>query len=1335
MIKQLLARLLPQKNHFHGGLHITPPRHKSMSTAAPSREAVLSAEYAISLRQRDGSAYLAKVAPGERVLRGQLLAEPVNTQDAPVHAPTSGTIRAIESRPEMHPSNLPVPHLILDSDGKDESVPPLPALDPETTDADTLRERIAACGIVGLGGAGFPTARKLGHPANTLVINAAECEPYITCDDLQIRENAADIIHGAQIAAKILGAEHIHFGIEDDKPQAIAALERAAADIADPRIQISSVPTRYPSGNARQLFELLLGVRVPADKHASDYGLICHNSGTMKAVYDAVIRGEPLTERYTTISGEGVKQPQVLRIRTGAPARDLIAQAGGETGDNRYIIGGPMMGYEIASADTPLQKTGNSLLLLPAIEPAEESPCIRCSRCADACPMELLPQQLLWYSQSDEHKRLKQYRLFDCIECGICAAVCPSAIPLVQYYRHSKGAIRAADEKARAAEHARTRHEARTARLEREAAERQAQMDARRAKLQQNPAADKPERYTPAKPAAAASPTMMPPPPVEGSRQSSAASDDKTAAIEAAKARAAARRAERLAAQNEKAETSTAPTSRTEVLPPSQDALASAAGEGWGGGSDLHFGTNVETSTNDKTAAIEAAKARAAARRAERLAAQNSETAAPHQLPPDPGKTTAIEAVKARAAARKAARLAQQPLNQETSAQNPQTPPQLSRTTSELSQTPTGGGSAAVAEPPTAAAFPADLPPSPCGGGDGGGVRPHTADANTATDAGRPFMADNNNVGHECPTYDPATTDPAPHQLPPDPDKTAAIEAAKARAAARKAARLAQQPLNQETSAQHPLTPPQLSRTTRELSQSPTGGGSAAVAEPPTAAASPAALPPSPRGGGDGGGVRPHTTDANTATDVGRPFMADNNNVGHECPTYNPVTTVPAPHQLPSDPGKTAAIEAAKARAAARRAERLAAQNEKTGTSSAPTSRTEVLPPSQDAPASAAGEGWGGGSVLHSGTNAETSADVDPAPHQLPPAPGKTAAIEAAKARAAARKAARLAQQSPSKDTPERNPQTPPQPSPTGGGSLSVAESPTAAEPSADLPPSPRGGGDGGGVRPHTADAETSADLPPPPQRSATGEGWGGGSALHSGTNAETSTNVEPAPHQLPPDPGKIAAIEAAKARAAARKAARLAQNSEAKTPANLPPSPRGGGDGGGVRLHTADANTATDAGRPFMADNNNVGHECPTYDPVTTDPAPHQLPSDPGKTTAIEAAKARAAARKAAHLAQQPLNEKTSAQHPLTPPHPSPTGGGSLSVAEPPTVTSHPENNKQPETPMNPNDTEQEKQSRDAKLAAARAKSAERRIAHAKLKQHMRDTAVPIRPQTDDPK
>ena len=1124
MIKKLLARLLPSKNHFHGGLHITPPHHKSMSTGAPSREAALSAEYAISLRQRDGSAYLAKVAPGERVLRGQLLAEPVNHQDAPVHAPTSGTIRAIEPRPEMHPANQPVPHLILASDGKDESVPPLTALDPATTDADALRERIAACGIVGLGGAGFPTARKLGHPANTLVINAAECEPYITCDDLQIRENAADIIHGAQIAAKILNAEHIHFGIEDDKPQAIAALERAAADINDPRLKISSVPTRYPSGNARQLFELLLGVRVPADQHASDYGLICHNSGTMKAVYDAVIRGEPLTERYTTISGEGVNQPQVLRIRTGAPVRDLIAQAGGEKGDNRYIIGGPMMGYQIISADTPLQKTGNSLLLLPAIAPAEESPCIRCSRCADACPMELLPQQLLWYSQSDEHKRLKQYRLYDCIECGICAAVCPSAIPLVQYYRHSKGAIRAADEKARAAEHARARHEARTARLEREAAERQAQMDARRAKLQQNPAADKPERYTPGK-TATVTHADFPPPPME---------------------------------------------------------------ERQGRGSSANLA--AESSTDDKTATIEVAKARAAAR--------------------------------------KAARLANQSPNNDSPLQNPLTPPHPS---------PTGGGSASMAEAPTVAETPSEPPPPPqrsaAGEGRGGGSVPaFSANIETTTD-----------------------TAPAPHQLPPDDAKTAAIEAAKARAAARKAARLAQ---NSE-------------------------------ADTPAASASPSVQPPPPVGEGRGGGSKQSSAASDTDTAPASP-----------------------------DDAKTAAIEAAKARAAARKAARLA-QNSEAETPTAVASPAEQ-------PLSPWERGWGEG---------EKNEDKEPAPHQLPPDDAKTAAIEAAKARAAARKAARLANQSPNNDSPLQNPLTPPHPSPAGGGSASMAEAPTVAERPAEPPPPLQGasapaageGGGGGSVPTFSANIETTIDtapaphqLPPDDAKTAAIEAAKARAAarkaarLAQNSEAETpaaaaspaeqplspwergwgegekNEDKEPAPHQLPPDDAKTAAIEAAKARAAARKAARLAQNGEADTaaasasPSVQPPSPVGEGRGGGSKQSSAASDT-------------------------DTAPAPHQLPPDDAKIAAIEAAKARAAARKTARLAQN----------------------GEPPTGQPITL---PQTEEQAETSMTPPDND-DKTARDAKLAAARAKSEERRIAHAKLKQHMRDTAIPIRPQSDEHK
>ena len=856
MIKQLLARLLPGKTTFHGGIHITPPGHKTMSTARPSREAALCDEYAISLIQHDGTPFIVQVAVGDRVLRGQLLAAPANHRDAPVHAPTSGTIRAIEPCPDMHPSNRPVPHLILASDGEDQSAPPLPALDIETATPDELRARIHDCGIVGLGGAGFPTARKLGHPANTLVINAAECEPYITCDDLQIRENAAAIIRGAQITARILGADAIHFGIEDDKPEAIAALRTALDAAADPRIRISSVPVRYPSGNARQLFELLLGIRVPADAHASDYGLICHNSGTMKAVYDAVSLGLPLTERYTTISGEGICEPQVLRIRIGTAARELIRQSGGErhehSAENRHIIGGPMMGYEIASLDTPLQKTGNSLLILPAAPAPEETPCIRCSRCADACPMELLPQQLLWYSQSNQHNRLKQYRLFDCIECGICAAVCPSGIPLVQYYRHSKGDIRAADKKTQDAEHARARHEARTARLEREAAERQVQMDARRAKLREAaatpaPAAppspitrqdpNPPEKYTPNRPPSG----------------TTTASDDKTAAIEAAKARAAVRKAARLAAADNSAQSDAPP----EKSPSPYGGRDGMGVEQTDCPSEITTPPFAQATDPAKSAAIEAAKARAAARKAVCLTASDKTTeptvseetnpfpasgreateggeqtpeAATSTIPPaatenvetlpatsqtppsetttaSNDKTAAIEAAKVRAAARKAARLA---------ASDKTTEPTVSEETN----------------------------PSPARGG-------RWPEAGRGEQTTEPLPSETNTA--EAPPFAQAT----------DPAKSAAIEAAKARAAARKAARLA------------------------------TADNSAQTDAPPEKS-------PSPYGGRAGMWVE--QTDRPSKT----------------------TTAEPPPFAQPTDPAKSAAIEAAKARAAARKAARLA---------------------------------------------------------------------------------------------------------------------------------------------------------------------------------------------------------------------------------------------------------------------------------------------------------------------------------------------------------------------------------------------------------------------------
>ncbi|MDO4776754.1 MAG: electron transport complex subunit RsxC, partial [Cardiobacteriaceae bacterium] len=680
LLDWLRSRQNPAPHTFHGGLHV--PGHKALSTGQPSRELPLAEHYCLSLRQRNGLLQTALVAEGERVLRGQTLTRENGAGSVPRHAPTSGTIIAISEHDDIHPLHQRAPAILIRPDGRDESAPALPALDWQHTAPDLLLKRIHDCGISGMGGAGFPTARKLKHQNRTLVVNAAECEPYITCDDMQIRECAAEIVKGAQITAHIIGADTIHFGIEDDKPQAIAALERAIAQAQDPRIKITTVPTRYPSGNSRQLFELLLGIRVPTDRHAAEYGLVCHNSATIKAIHDAVILGLPLTERYVTLTGEALARPQVVRARFGTPLDWLIAQAGGANQHARHIIGGPMMGHEQHALAAGIKKTTNCVLLLPALPAPQEDNCIRCARCSDACPMELLPQQLYWYSRNGHSERLKQYRLFDCIECGICASVCPATIPLVDYYRHSKAAIREETRKQAAAEHAKARHEAREARLAREAAEREAKMAAKRAALQQRtaPPPAEPEitsneplpprgrgwgegkqaeglseqaGTSPHSEPAEAPANNLPLSPTLGERsrgegvtkttkapentafnptESAPASPDKSDAIAAAKARAAARKAAR---QQQIAEKGT-----DEPLPP--------RGRGWGEGKQAK---GLSETTNAP-------------------ALPPAEPAATQQTPPEPPVSTnathpgnqpaaqedPLAAAKARAAARKAAR-------------------------------------------------------------------------------------------------------------------------------------------------------------------------------------------------------------------------------------------------------------------------------------------------------------------------------------------------------------------------------------------------------------------------------------------------------------------------------------------------------------------------------------------------------------------------------------------------------------------------------------------------------------------------------------------------------
>lgn len=479
--------------HFHGGVHL--PDEKHLSNAGASVAAPLPAQLVVPLQQHIGAPSQPLVSVGDRVLKGQPLARPQGYVSAPVHAPSSGTVVAIEPRQIPHPSGLSAPCVVIDTDGEDawaQLPPPLPEF--EQQDPADLRERIRQSGIVGMGGASFPSSVKLNpgpdQPIHTLVINGAECEPYITCDDLLMRERAADIVDGIRVMLHILGAGRCLVGIEDNKPEAIAAMREAvqqATGQADgaAQIRVVEIPTLYPSGGEKQLIKILTGKEVPSHGIPAQIGIVCQNVGTACAVADAVLRGRPLIERYVTVTGRGVAEPRNYRVRIGTPAADLLAASGGRTGDlEKLVVGGPMMGFRIDTDAVPITKAANCILALtPAESPDPGAPqaCIRCGRCAEVCPANLLPQQLYWHARAKDLDKVQDYNLFDCIECGCCAVVCPSHIPLVQYYRYAKTESWAREREKRAAEHARERHAAKEARLERLEREKKAKLRKKKA--------------------------------------------------------------------------------------------------------------------------------------------------------------------------------------------------------------------------------------------------------------------------------------------------------------------------------------------------------------------------------------------------------------------------------------------------------------------------------------------------------------------------------------------------------------------------------------------------------------------------------------------------------------------------------------------------------------------------------------------------------------------------------------------------------------------------------------------------------------------------------------
>ncbi|KWZ99623.1 electron transport complex subunit RsxC [Citrobacter koseri] len=626
---------------FDGGIH--PPEMKTQSNGTPLRQVPLAPRFIIPLKQHIGAEGELCVNVGDRVLRGQPLTRGRGRM-LPVHAPTSGKVIAITPHSTAHPSALAELSVMIDADGEDRWIERDGWADYQRRSREELITRIHQFGVAGLGGAGFPTGVKLqggGDKIETLIINAAECEPYITADDRLMQDCAAQVVEGIRILAHILQPREVLIGIEDNKPQAISMLRAVLADAHD--IALRVIPTKYPSGGAKQLTQILTGKQVPHGGRSSDIGVLMQNVGTAYAVKRAVIDGEPITERVVTLTGESVSRPGNVWARLGTPVSHLLNDAGFcSSADQMVIMGGPLMGFTLPWLDVPVVKITNCLLAPSATEMGEtpeEQGCIRCSACADACPADLLPQQLYWFSKGQQHDKATAHNIADCIECGACAWVCPSSIPLVQYFRQEKAEIYAiAQEEKRAAE-AKARFEARQARLEREKAarlERHKNAAAQPAAKDQDAIAAALARVK-EKQAQATQPVVI----NAGEKPDNSAV---IAAREARKAQARARQAENAAAEP------------AEPVDPRKAAVEAAIARAKARKQEQQAAAEPTEPVDPRKAAVEAAIARAKARK------QEQQAAAEPAEPVDPRKA-AVAAAIARVQAKKAAQ--QQVVNEE----------------------------------------------------------------------------------------------------------------------------------------------------------------------------------------------------------------------------------------------------------------------------------------------------------------------------------------------------------------------------------------------------------------------------------------------------------------------------------------------------------------------------------------------------------------------------------------------------------------------------------------------------------------------------------------------
>ncbi|MFQ2080387.1 electron transport complex subunit RsxC [Aeromonas veronii] len=668
---------------FHGGIH--PADNKLQSSQSPVVDAGLPPRLIIPLRQHAGPAGDLLVQVGDKVKKGQPLTRYAKGRVVPVHASTSGTITEIGNHTVAHPSGLGDLCVILTPDGEDEWGERNGKADYWNLERGELLERIQQAGVAGLGGAVFPTHSKLdgrGQLTEILIVNGLECEPYITTDDRLMQQYADEIMDGIRVLKHLLKPKLTLIGVEDNKPEAIEQLTRHATD---EDVLVKTVPTKYPSGGAKQTIELLTGRQVPKGGRAVDIGIMVLNVATVFAIKRAIIDGEPLIERIVTLTGDSFKKPGNAWVRLGTPVRWLLQRFELQPeAEQRVIMGGPMMGFTLPHAMVPVVKATNCLLAptqaeLPA--PGPEQPCIRCSACADACPATLLPQELYWYSRAKEYDKAEKLNLMDCIECGACAWVCPSEIPLVQYYKIAKDDIREARAEAEKAERAKQRFEAKQARFEREKAAREARHAEAAAQRRQTMTAAGGEDPVAAALARIKAKQDAPITAIAATAEGLPDNSAVIAAREARKREAEARRAAKLA-ESANRDTSAAAPQSAEAVDPASDpkkaaiaaALARAKAKKAAQAGDSAEPVTAEAvaapavdadqqkaEVDPKKAAIAAAIARAKAKKAEAngepVSAANgtaAEVNTQNDAPVDP-KKAAIAAAIARAKAKKAA--------------------------------------------------------------------------------------------------------------------------------------------------------------------------------------------------------------------------------------------------------------------------------------------------------------------------------------------------------------------------------------------------------------------------------------------------------------------------------------------------------------------------------------------------------------------------------------------------------------------------------------------------------------------------------------------------------